>query len=322
MKIILAKENVADDKQVRAGYAEVMTSYFDKGAPVMHLDADLMMASGMRPYWEKYPKNIIECGICEANMVGVACGLSAEGKIPFCHSFSVFIARRANDQIYMSGAYAFQNVKLLATDPGATAALNGGTHAGDEDIACIRAFPGITIIDVVDRAMMKSVVKLAVETYGMFYIRTPRMIERKVYEDGSEFEIGKAVKIRDGKDVTIIASGICVVEAIDAAKALEEEGISARVIDIFSIKPIDKDTVIAAAKETGAIVTAENHNVIGGLGSAVAEVLGEDCPTLLKRVGIKDRFGEVGKPDYLKEAYQITSKYIVEAAKEVVAKKK
>lgn len=322
MKTILAKENVVDSRQVRAAYAEEMTKLFDAGVPAMHLDADLMLASGMRPYWEKYPKNIIECGICEANMFGMAAGLSAEGKIPFCHTFGVFAARRALDQIYMSGAYAKQNVKVLATDPGFSAALNGGTHAANEDLAMVRAIPEMNIIDVVDYAQMKEVVKIAANTYGMFYIRTYRLTGVKVYEDGSTFELGKAVKIREGKDVTIISAGMSVADSIKAAELLEKEGISAAVIDIFSIKPIDREAIIEAAKATGAIVTAENHNVIGGLGAAVTEVVCDEYPVPVKRVGINNRFGEVGPVDYLKKQYGLTAEDIAAAAKEVIKLKK
>ena len=321
MKIVLAKENNVEDVQLRAVYGETMKELFDSGAPVMHLDADLMLASGMRPYWESYPKNIIECGICEQNMFGMAAGLSAEGKIPFCHTFAVFAARRALDQIYMSCAYAFQNVKIYASDPGVTAALNGGTHAGNEDIAMVRAIPGMTIIDVTDATMLKEVVKMAAKTYGMFYIRTFRLVGKKVYEEGSQFELGKAITVKEGKDVTIIAAGVTVADSIEAAKKLEAEGISAKVIDIFTIKPIDKEAVIAAAKETGCIVTAENHNKIGGLGSAVAEVLAENCPVPMERIGIDERFGEVGPVDYLKQAYKVTSDDIAAAAKAAIARK-
>jgi transketolase len=318
---ILSKQNVIEDVEMRQVYREVLAQKFEAKEPVVALDADLMFASGMRPNWFKYPENVFECGIAEANMLGVAAGLSKEGKIPFVHTFGVFSSRRALDQIYMSCAYGKLNVKIMGSDPGISAALNGGTHAANEDIGHLRPIPEIIIVEPTDSTMFKAVLDMAIKTYGVFYIRMFRMKAVKIYEEGTRFELGKAVQIRDGKDVTIIASGMEVAEAIKAADMLKAEGISARVLDMFTIKPIDEQAIVKAAKDTGAIVTAENHNVTGGLGSAVAEVLTATCYAPLERVGIQNIFGEVGPVDYLRERFELTAKDIALKAKKAIARK-
>ena len=319
--IQFTKEYMVDDVEMRQAYGAELRKMMDKGEPVMALDADLMRAIGLLPYREQYPDNIIDCGIAEMNMVGVAAGLSSEGFIPFTHTFGAFASRRAIDQVFMSGAYAKMNVKVVGSDPGVTAALNGGTHQAFEDIGIMRVVPEMTIIEPTDAAMVSDLIPKIAHQYGMFYIRLQRVRAERVYESGSEFEIGKAVKIREGNDVTIIASGVEVIEAIRAAEVLEKEGISARVMDMFTIKPVDRDAIIAAARETGAIVTAENHNIIGGLGSAVAEVLVENCPVPMERIGMRDRFGEVGPAAWLKEAFGLKDVDIVKAAKKVIERK-
>lgn len=321
MNVKLAKENTIEEQEMRQAYDAAITEMIDNGEPVMPMDADLMRAIGLLPYKAKYPDNIIDCGIAECNMMGVAAGLSAEGFVPFPHSFATFSSRRDIDQIFMSGAYAKLNVKVVGSDPGVCAALNGGTHMAFEDVAIMRAVPEMTIIEPTDAAMVRDLTFQAARTYGMFYIRMNRVKAEKIYEEGSTFEIGKAVQLRNGKDVTIIAAGREVIEAVRAAELLEKEGISARILDMFTIKPIDKEAVIAAAKETGAIVTAENHNVIGGLGSAVAEVLVENRPVPMERVGVQDEFGEVGPTPWLKERFGLTAKDIAEKAKKVIGRK-
>lgn len=321
MNVKLAKENTIEEQEMRQAYATAITEMLDNGEPVMPMDADLMRAIGLLPYQDKYPENIVECGIAECNMLGVAAGLSAEGFVPFPHSFATFSSRRAIDQIFMSGAYAKLNVKVIGSDPGVSAALNGGTHQAFEDVAIMRAVPEMTIIEPTDVAMVRDLTFQAARTYGMFYIRMNRTKAEKIYEDGSEFEIGKAVLLRDGMDVTIIAAGREVIEAVRAAELLEKDGIQARVLDMFTIKPLDKEAVIAAARDTGAIVTAENHNIIGGLGSAVAEILVENCPVPMERIGIRDEFGEVGPTPWLKERFGLTAQDIAAKAKEVVGRK-
>lgn len=321
MSIELLAENVVDSKQMRAYYSEGIVKMIDAGKPVVALDADLMRAVGLLPYKKAHADRIFDCGIAEANMVGVAAGLSAEGFIPFAHSFAAFASRRAFDQTFMSGAYARLNVKVVGSDPGVGSALNGGTHQANEDIALMSAVPGMTIVEPSDAAMLTDVLPKIADTYGMFYLRLFRLQAKKIYEMGSTFEIGKAVTLRDGTDATIIACGLEVVEAIEAAKMLAEKGVHVRVLDMFTIKPIDRSAVIAAAKETGAIVTAENHNVIGGLGAAVAQIVCEECPVPMGRIGIQDTFGEVGFTPLLMERFGLTAQDIAAEVMRVIAKK-
>lgn len=294
---------------------------FAKDERLVYMDCALARASGAMKLYEKYGDRAVDCGIQEANMVGAAAGMSVAGKVPFIHTFSIFIARRACDQLFLSGSYNKANVKCLATDPGITATTNGGTHMPFEDVSIIRAFPEMTLMDVCDPVQLNCLLEKMANTYGMMYCRIPRAFGETIYEEGSEFEIGKANLLRDGEDVTIIAAGVEVGEALDAANILENEGISARVVDMFTIKPIDEAMILESAKKTGAIVTAENANYIGGLGSAVAEVLGEKMPTILERVGVKDLFGEVGSYSYLKRRFKLTAEDIAEACRRVIGKK-
>jgi transketolase len=281
-----------------------------------------MSAMGTKPFQAKFPERTVDCGVQEANMIGVAAGLSAVGKIPFAHTFAPFITRRACDQIFVSAAYARLNVKLIGSDPGITASLNGGTHMPFEDMGIKRLFPTMQVLEPTDTAMLRDLLHQIADIYGMFYVRLVRKNAVQIYEENSHFSIGKAVQLRDGHDVTVIASGYCVNEAIRASNALKDQGISARVLDMFTWKPLDAEAVTAAAKETGAIVTAENHNVIGGLGSAVASALAKMYPAPMEMIGVQDQFGEVGPVDYLAERYGLTSLHIVEAAKKVLARKR
>lgn len=322
MNITLAKENALEKVEMRKAFCDTLMELAENDNRILALDADLMAAMGTAPFAKKFPKQTVNCGIQEANMMGVAAGLSATGKIPFAHSFATFATRRACDQIFMSGAYAKLNVKIIGSDPGVTASLNGGTHMPFEDLGIMRGIPQMIVIEPTDSIVIKDILKKAAQTYGMFYIRLVRKNAIKVYEEGSTFEIGKAVTIKDGKDVTIIAAGLCVSEAIEAAKILAGRGISARVLDMFTIKPIDKEAIIKSAKETGAIVTAENHNIINGLGSAVAEVLSENEPVPMERIGAQDVFGEVGPVDYLKERFGLTANDIVNKVEKALARKK
>lgn len=321
MRIVLAKKHELEDVEMRQVYSRTLRELMDQGKPVVPMDADLMRAIGLLPYKEQYPNNIIDCGIAEGNMFGVAAGLSAEGFIPFAHTFSVFASRRAYDQIFMSGAYAKQNVKVVGSDPGILAALNGGTHQAMEDIALMRAIPGITIVEPTDSHMVEQMVHLAAVTYGMFYIRMFRSRAVKIYEEESTFELGKAVRLREGSDASIFASGIEVEEALKAWDILQQKGIYVRVYDMFTLKPIDEDAIVEAARETGAVITAENHNIIGGLGSAVAEILAENCPVPMERIGVQDTFGEVGPVNWLKQRFKLTAQDIVKKVEEVISRK-
>lgn len=255
-------------------------------------------------------------------MAGVAAGLSAMGMIPFIHSFAVFSSRRMFDQVFVSCALAKKNVKIIGSDPGITASYNGATHMSFEDIGVLRTIPDITIIEPTDSVMMDALFEKVYKSYGIHYLRLARKQTFNIYNPGTEFKIGKAVLLREGHDLTIIAEGgICVSEALKAAEVLKAEGISARVLDMFTIKPLDRESVIKAAEETGAIITVENHNIYNGLGSAVAEVTAEETPVPVIRVGVKDRFGEVGDLNYLAEKFGLTKRHIIEAARKVILKK-
>jgi transketolase len=320
-KVILFSNNVSEEVEMRKVYCETLIGLAENNRQVMVLDADVMACVNTKAFAERFPERSINCGIQEANMYGVAAGLSATGKIPYAQTFAPFCTRRACDQIFMSCAYAKLNVKIIGSDPGIIAALNGGTHMPFEDVGIMRTIPGMTVIEPTDTVMLRYMIAKIAEEYGTHYIRMARRIVTKIYEAGSSFEIGKAVQIRDGSDVTIIACGYCVAEAVKAAEILATRGVSARVIDMFTIKPIDRETVIKAAEETGAIVTAENHNIMGGLGSAVAEVLAENRPTPMERIGIEDVFGEVGPVDYLAERFGLTTGHIVKKTERALERK-
>ena len=321
MSIKLVSEFKPEDRDMRSAYCEGMMELAENNRNIIALDADLMAAMGMKPFEAKFPDQTVDCGIQEANMMGVACGMAVAGKIPFAHTFGPFATRRACDQIFMSGAYAHNNVKIVGSDPGITAQLNGGTHMPFEDMGIMRGIPTMTVLEPTDITMLKWMLPEIAGEYGMHYMRLVRKGCTKVYEEGSSFEMGKAVHLKDGGDVTIIASGFCVSEAYKAAQTLEQEGISARVLNIFCWKPIDEEAIIKAASETGAIVTAENHNVINGLGSAVSEVLVRNKPVPVEMIGAQDEFGEVGPESYLAERFGMKEANIVGAVKKVLARK-
>lgn len=320
-QIILSKENSKDICDMRAAYCETMMELAQQDDRIVVLDADLMSAMGMMPFGKAFPERTINCGVQEANMIGVACGLSVQGKIPFAHTFAPFCTRRACDQIFVSGAYNRANVKVIGSDPGITAAYNGGTHMPFEDMGIMRGIPTMTVIEPTDIVMLRDLLPQMARSYGMVYMRLVRKDVKKVYEQGSVFEIGKAVTLRPGKDVTILASGFCVSEAIDAAKRLQAHGLDAQVMDIFTWKPLDREAIVSSAEKTGAVVTAENHNTINGLGSAVAELLAKERPTVMEMVGVQDEFGEVGPLNYLRERFSLTGETIAAAALKAIARK-
>jgi len=306
---------------MRDVYCETLIELALENEDIVALDADLISSSGMKPFFSRFPDRAIQCGVAEANMIGIAAGLSATGKIPFAHSFGCFASRRVCDQIMISAAYARQNVRIVGTDPGITAAYNGGTHMPFEDMGVLRSIPGITLIEPTDPVMLTDVLKQLTVLHGVYYLRMVRKNATAIYQEGSTFEIGRGNMIEDGRDVTIIASGIMVFEAIKAAVLLSAEKISARIVDMFTWKPIDSELVEYCSRTTGALVTAENHNVIGGLGSAVAETVAQTHPAPVEMVGVKDRFGQVGTEDFLRVEYNLTAKDIAEAAKRAIARK-
>lgn len=321
-KLILAKENGKDVANMRDAFCASLLDLAAENEKIVLLDADLMGAMGTKPFQKKYPERTVDCGIQEANMIGMACGLAVQGKIPFAHTFAPFCTRRACDQIFISGAYNHANVKVIGSDPGITAAYNGGTHMPFEDMGIMRGIPGMMVVEPTDIVMLRELMPQIAATEGMIYMRLVRKDVKKVYEDGSSFELGKAAVLSEGTDVTIIASGFCVSEAISAARILESQGVRAGVINLFTWKPIDEEAILRAAANTGAIVTAENHNIINGLGSAVSEVLIKNKPVPVEMVGVNDEFGEVGPVSYLRERFGLTDTAIVQAALRAIERKK
>ena len=311
---------MAEKIATRDAYGAALAELGDKYDFVV-LDADLAAATKTAVFKKKFPERFFDCGIAEGNMVSVAAGIASTGKPVFASSFAMFAAGRAFEQIRNSVGYPHLNVKIGATHAGITVGEDGATHQCLEDIALMRTIPGMTIINPADAVEAKAAVEAALQINGPVYLRFGRMAVPVVYDESYKFELGKGVKMADGNDVTIIATGIMVDLALQAAKVLEGEGISARVINIHTIKPLDKDIVAAAAKETGAIVTAEEHNVIGGLGSAVAEAVCETCPVPVLRVGVQDAYGHSGKVPPLMKMYGLTVEDIVAKAKEAVSLK-
>ena len=278
MAVVLANKHEKEAVEMRAALCETLMQLAETREDIVYLDADSFGSSGMKKFAKAYPDRAFDVGIAEANMIGVAAGMSATGKTPFVHSFGPFATRRCFDQLFLSVAYGRNTVNVIGSDPGITALYNGGTHMPFEDVGIMRNIPTAIIVEPTDTTMLRSVVRDLSEKRGLHYIRLKRKTAIKVYEEGTTFTIGKGITIREGSDVTLIAAGIMVSEALAAAEQLAVEGISARVIDMFTLKPIDAELIKLAAAETGAIVTCENHSVINGLGSAVAEVLVQNTP--------------------------------------------
>ncbi len=321
MDIRVAEKRNVDRETLGSAYVSRLVELARNDERVVSLEADLMKAVGTQ-FKESFPDRTFDCGIQEANMVGVAAGLSAVGMVPYLHSFGTFITRRAYDQIFITGAYSKLNLKLMGSDPGIAATFNGGTHMPFEDAGIMRLIPEAVIIDITDKAMLNNILEQIKDIYGIHYVRFPRTAVKNIYEMGSKFEIGKGIVLRQGGDATIIASGMLVSEALDAAEQLEKLGVRVRVVDMHTCKPIDKDLIIQCAKETGAIVTVENHNYINGLSAAVGEVLLENDPVPMERIGSKDKFGEVGDIEYLKKAFKMTSFDIINQTQKVISRKK
>ena len=289
---------------------------------IVVIDADLAKPNGVMNLRKLFPERAFDVGIAEQNMASIAAGMSSYCFVPFITTFTPFATRRICDQIAISCAYAKQNVKIVGSDPGISAEFNGGTHMSMEDIGVLRSIPEVVIFEPVDAVQFKAALPALTDYHGVVYIRMFRKVIGDVFPADYKFELFKASPIQEGTDVTIFTSGIMTQETMVANETLKSEGISAEIINIHTIKPIDREAVVASAKKTGAVVTAENHNVIGGLKSAVCEVLMEECPVPLRAVGVQDQFGQVGKMDYLKEVYRMRAQDIVSAVKEVLALKK
>ena len=312
---------MTDNKEMRQALADALVKVAETDNRIVVLEADLMSCHATKGFKTAYPDRFVNVGIAEQNLIGVSAGLATMGKIPFAYSFGPFATRRCYDQIFISVAYAKQPVKIVGTDPGVTAEANGGTHMPFEDMSLMRAIPKMVCFEPADATMIERALPAIIEHNGPVYIRMPRKKQEKVYDEIKDFTLGKAIKVRDGKDLTIIASGIMVARAIEAADMLKEEGINATVLDMHTWKPIDEDAIIDAVKTTGAIVTCENHSTNGGLGSAVAEVVVEKCPAPVEMVGVRNSFGEVGKLPYLSERFGLTTKDIIEASRRALARK-
>ena len=305
----------------RDAYGEALAELGAINNQVVVLDADLSKSTKTNDFKKVYPERFFNLGIAEQNLLGTAAGFAAAGKIPFASSFAVFAVGRAYDQIRNSIAYPNLNVKSAATHAGLTVGEDGGSHQMLEDIALMRAVPNMTVIVPADGVETKQVVMAAAEHQGPVYIRLGRPKVPVLLGDDYKFEIGKGVVLKEGTDVTLIGTGIMVSKAMEAAELLAADGISAAVVNISTIKPLDNALITEMAQKTGAVVTAEEHNIYGGLGSAVAEVLVETCPVPMARVGVEDKFGESGLPDELLEKYGLTAANIAAKAKAVVAKK-
>ena len=281
------------------------------------VNSDSRQISGTAAFEQAYPERSFNVGIAEANMVGVAAGLAVSGKKPFAHAFGPFMTRRVLDQLTISLAYSKLNAVLVGISPGIVAEVNGGTHQGYDDVAAVRGIANTTIVEPFDGVQLKQMIPALLEVEGPVYLRYDRSAMPDFYGPDYQYQLGKADVLREGSDVTIISNGIMLVQCLEAAEQLAAQGIQARVLNMHTIKPIDEEAIIKAAAETGAIVTVENHNIIGGLGSAVAEVIAEQAPCKMRRVGIRDRFGEVGDRAYLRKCLGIDTPNIVEAVLEL-----
>jgi len=312
---------MADVKKIatRESYGNALVALGEKYDNLVVLDADLAAATKTGTFKKAFPDRHIDCGIAESNMVGIAAGLASTGKVPFCSSFAMFAAGRAFEQVRNSVGYPHLNVKIGATHAGISVGEDGATHQCNEDIALMRTIPGMTIINPSDDVEAKAAVEAAYKMEGLVYLRFGRLAVPVINDNPDyKFEIGKGVVLKEGKDLTIIATGLEVNESLEAAKKLSEDGIDAEVINIHTIKPIDADLIVKSASKTGKVVTVEEHSIIGGLGGAVAEVLSEKCPTKMLRIGVKDTFGESGPAVKLLEKYELDAAGIYKQIKAFV----
>ncbi|MBQ8119655.1 MAG: transketolase family protein [Ruminococcus sp.] len=315
---------MADIKKIatRESYGNALAELGDKYENLYVFDADLAAATKTGIFKKKFPDRFFDCGIAESNMMGVAAGMAATGKIPFVSTFAMFAAGRAFEQVRNSIGYPHLNVKIGATHAGISVGEDGATHQCNEDIALMRTIPGMTVIIPADDVEAKAAVEAAINYEGPVYMRFGRLAV-PVFNDPAtyKFEIGKGIKLRDGNDITIVATGLMVYEAIEAAKTLAQQGIEATVINIHTIKPIDKDIIIEAAKKTNLVLTVEEHSVIGGLGEAVCDVLCENYPTKVVKIGVNDEFGHSGPAAELLKQYGLCAENIVNKAAEAVKSK-
>ena len=313
---------MADKIATREAYGKALLEFGAKNENIVVFDADLAEATKTCLFKKEFPERFFDCGIAENNMMSVAAGISTTGKIPFVSTFAMFAAGRSFEQIRNSIGYPHLNVKICATHAGISVGEDGATHQCNEDLALMRTIPGMVVINPSDGVEARAAIEAAINYEGPVYIRFGRLALPIINEEDYKLEIGKAVKLKDGKDVTIVASGMMVAEALEAREILAGEGISASVINVHTIKPLDKETIVNDAKITGAVVVSEEHNIIGGLGSAVAEALAEAYPVPVVRHGVNDVYGKSGPAKELIEYYGLNASGIVKKAKEAIALKK
>ena len=309
-------------EEMRKVFGDTLAVLMAEDDRIVVVDADLSKSNGTHPLHSRFPGRTFNVGVAEANMASVAAGMASYGLIPFITTFAPFATRRIFDQVTVSIAYADSNVKIVGTDPGIAAELNGGTHIGVDDIGLMRGVPGMVVYEPVDAGQLRQAIPQVVAHKGPVYIRMFRKITADIFPAGYEFDLFKADVLREGRDVTLFSSGLEVAKSLEAADILGAQGISAEVINVHTIKPIDEGAILASLRKTGAAVTCENHGITNGLGSAVMELASENCPTPVLRVGIRDRFGEVGKLDYLSKTLHLNAEDIVEQAKKAIALKR
>ena len=310
---------MSDKRATREAFGATLVELATEGRDdIVALDADLAMSTTTSKFAAAFPDRFFEMGIAEQNMIATAAGLAVGGKTPFTGSFAVFGTGRAYDQIRNSVCYAALSVKICPTHAGITVGPDGGTHQMLEDIALMRVLPNMRVMVPADFAAARAAIRIAADTPGPVYVRLGRAAVSAVYKDGGAFELGRARVLRSGGDITLVACGVMVERALAAADDLAAESVSAEVIDMFSVKPLDVDVLLESARRTGAVVTCEEHSVIGGLGSAVAETLGEVAPVPMERVGVRDAFGTSGEPEELMERFGLTAPHIVAAARRVL----
>jgi len=312
---------VADKIATRDAYGKTLLELGEQNDRIVVLDADLSGSTKTAAFSKNWPDRFFNAGIAEANMVGMAAGLAAGGMIPFASTFAVFAAGRAFEQIRQSVAYPGQNVKIVATHGGITVGEDGGSHQAIEDLAIMRSLPNMTVLCPADGPETAAAITAIAEYEGPVYVRLGRAKVPVIFDESLDYSIGKGVQLRDGKDVTLIGTGMMTAEALQAAEILAEQGIDARVLHMGSLKPFDTDLLLEAAEATGAVVTAEEHSVVGGLAGVVCEELAASCPVPVERVGLQDEFGQSGKAEDLLEHYRLTADAIAAAARKVIQRK-
>ena len=306
--------------ELRKSYVETLSTLMKQNEKITVLDADLAGAGGTKPLYKEFPTRAIECGIAEANMACIAAGLAASGYVPFIHSFAPFSSRRIFDQIAVSVSYSEQNVKIIGWDPGVTTTTNGGTHMCFEDVAMMRALWNIAVVDIVDDVQIRAALPAIAAHDGPVYVRMERKGSASFYSEDYKFTFGKADKLRDGKDITIIASGALLYDAREAVERLAAEGVKADFLAIHTVKPLDEEAVLKSAKKTGRVLVVENHSIHGGLYSAVCELLSAQHPTLCDAVAVRDRLTQVGSLKDLKRDYNLTADDVVARAHKLLGK--